>query len=257
MRLDVALTPAFLQRPSESICVVVDVLRASSACVAMFDSGIERIAVAPDADAARRLRDQFMPEALLCGEVGGLPPEGFDYGNSPLEFSRLDLHGHSAVLSTSNGTRALHAVAQAPSVFAGALRNRRAVARAALAAATRNAFGVTVVCAGNDLGAAFSLDDTFAAGGMVCALREELDADSGGPLPELSDAAVMALRLYDSYAGDCLAAFREALHGHGLEHLGFGQDLVFCAELDASDAVPFLQREADGRLMLRSGSGER
>lgn len=252
MRLDVALTAGLVRRPEEAVCIVVDVLRASSACVAMFDSGIERIAIAPDTETARRLRAEILPDALLCGEAGGLPPEGFDYGNSPAEFGALDLHGRSAVLSTSNGTRALHVVAAAPSAFVGCLMNRTAVARAALSAAGRHAVGVTVVCAGNDLGTSFSLDDTFAAGALIVALTAELEAGTGSPEPILTDSAVMARRLFDSYEGEGLAAFHEALHGRGLERLGFGADLVRCAEIDRSLAVPRLRRNEQGHLILRT-----
>lgn len=250
MRLDVALMPALLRAPAESVCIVVDVLRASSACVTMFESGIEAVAVAPDPEAARQLREHLFPAALLCGEVDGLPPEGFDYGNSPLEFSRLDLRGRRAVLSTSNGTRALHAVAAAPAVLVGCLLNRAAVSRAALGLASRQALAVSVVCAGNNLGTAFSLDDCFAAGALVAQLAVDLHSDTTGPQPQLTDAAVMARRLYESYGGDALAAFREAGHGRALEGIGFAEDLRRCAELDRYAAVPQLQRE-QGQLILQ------
>lgn len=255
MQLDVVLAAGLVRRPEEAVCIVVDVLRASSACVAMFDSGIEQVAVAPDTETARRLRAEVLPGALLCGEVGGLAPEGFDYGNSPVEFGALDLHGHSAVLSTSNGTRALHAVAAAPAVFVGCLLNRTAAAAAALTAARRAATGVTVLCAGNDLGAAFSLEDSFAAGALLVALLTELEAAMGADRPLLTDSAVMARRLFQSYEGDGLAAFREAAHGRGLERLGFAADLVRCAEVDRSRSVPRLRRNEQGHLLLRAETG--
>jgi len=91
--------------------------------------------------------------------LGGLPPEGFDYGNSPTEFARLDLTGCQLVIATSNGTRALHAVAGAPAAYAGCLLNRSAVCEAAVDAAFQWVAGLCVVCAGNDYGRAFSLDD--------------------------------------------------------------------------------------------------
>ena len=104
MRVDVALSPALLKGTDSSVCVVVDVLRASSSCVMMFEQGVEAVAIGANPEIAHAIRSQVLPEALLCGEVGGLPPEGFDYGNSPIEFSRLDLSGRQVVLATSNGT---------------------------------------------------------------------------------------------------------------------------------------------------------
>jgi 2-phosphosulfolactate phosphatase len=256
MRLDVALTAGMVRDPGQTVCIVVDILRASSACVAMFDSGVTQVAVAANTETARGLREEFFPDALLCGEVGGLAPEGFDFGNSPVEFSESDLRGRRTILSTSNGTRALHAVAASPAVFVGCLMNRDAVVAAALAAAARNAVGVTVVCAGNDLGTSFSLDDTFAAGSFITALTARLSADSSAPSPSPTDSAVMARRLYDSYRGDGMAAFQEAAHGRGLQRLGFAADLARCADVDRSRAVPVLVRDERGVLVLRNAADQ-
>jgi 2-phosphosulfolactate phosphatase len=249
MLIDVALTPALLKDPTACVCVVVDVLRASSACVMMFESGVKEVAVAANPEIAHALRTEVLPDALLCGEVGGLPPEGFDYGNSPLEFSRLDLRGRRAVLATSNGTRALHAVAHAPAVLVGCLLNRAAVAEAAIEAAFEAGVGVTVVCAGNDYGATYSLDDAMTAGAIVSTLHRA--GRTEGPEQELSDAALTSLRLFEVYERDLAQAFREGVHGRGLQRLGFGEDLDFCAQIDRSRSVPFLAREAGNLLMLR------
>jgi 2-phosphosulfolactate phosphatase len=146
MRLDVALLPALLPEPATSVCIVVDVLRASSSCVTLLDSGAPSIAVAATVDEARALQSGIMPDALLCGETGGLPPEGFDYGNSPVEFASLNLSGREVVMATSNGTRALARVASAPAVFVGCLLNRAQSCAAALAAALVAGAGITVVC---------------------------------------------------------------------------------------------------------------
>jgi 2-phosphosulfolactate phosphatase len=218
----------------------------------MFDSGINAIAVAPNPEVARELRTDVLPHALLCGEVGGLPPEGFDYGNSPIEFACLPLSGREAILATSNGTRALHAVSAAPAVFVGCLRNRAAVAQAAFTAARLHAGGVLVLCAGNDYGATFSLDDAVTAGAIADAAQSL--CMGSGEQPELTDAALAALRLFASY-GQPESAFREGMHGRTLQRLGFEEDLRFCSLLDQSTMVPFLAQESGGLLMLRVGSG--
>jgi 2-phosphosulfolactate phosphatase len=248
MRIDVALTPSLLSGVESSICVVVDVLRASTTCVSMFDRGIESIAVAPTPEAAREVHQSRLPGAFLCGEVGGLPPVGFDFGNSPLEFSQLDLSGRQAIMATSNGTRALHAVAAAPAVFVGCLRNRAAVADCALGIAGRLPCDVVVVCAGNSYGATFSLDDAIAAGAIVQRL---LASGSGATkLAALSDAALAALMLHEARP-NAASVFAETAHGQTLLALGFGADLNYAAELDRSAAVPALVQERDGLLTLR------
>jgi 2-phosphosulfolactate phosphatase len=252
VEIDVALTPRLLSDANRSICVVVDVLRASTSCLAMFESGVESIAVAESPELARVLKDQQFPDALLCGESGGLPPPGFDYGNSPAEFARLRMIGKNAVLVTSNGTRALHAVSDAPSVLVGCLRNRASVARFATqeARSSDSASAILIVCAGNAYGAHFSLDDAVAAGAIVQAVRR-LIAD--GPVSddyEPTDAALAAVHMYEAYAPNLITAFREGSHGRFLEKLGFGEDLQYCSALDASTCIPYLSADEGSVLKL-------
>ena len=137
MKIDAALLPHQWFDQPHSVCVLVDVLRASSSIVTLFERGCTRVLAAANIEEARELGHRF-PDHLLCGEKNGLPPEGFHYGNSPAEFSKLDLSGRSAVLATSNGTRVLAALAEAPTVLVGCLLNRTAVARAAVEIAWRD-----------------------------------------------------------------------------------------------------------------------
>jgi 2-phosphosulfolactate phosphatase len=251
MRLDAALTPALLRQPNTDVCIIVDVLRASSSCVALLQAGVESIHVAPDIDAARALRAETLPAALLCGEVGGLRPQGFDFGNSAQELSGLDLRACTVVLATSNGTRAVHAAATAPAVFVGCLLNQSAVAHAAVAAARRHAVGISVVCAGNDLGTVVGLDDCFAGGAIVATLQDLL-AEQQPPEPAvLTDAAQLLRRLYANFDGQAASAFRAASHGRHLEEIGFTKDLEFCGQVDVSDTVPALVPEHAGHPVLR------
>ncbi|MCH7484370.1 MAG: 2-phosphosulfolactate phosphatase [Chloroflexi bacterium] len=163
-RIDVALLPGQKFDAARSVCVVVDVLRASSSIVTLLERGCSSVVAAPTTDRARHLRTG-LPDHLLCGEERGLPPHGFDYGNSPSEFSRLDLSGRSAILATSNGTRVLAAIAaDSPAVLVGALLNRTAVARAAIDIARQRGLGVTVVCSAAHGGGTFVLEDALGAG---------------------------------------------------------------------------------------------
>jgi 2-phosphosulfolactate phosphatase len=47
------------------------------------------------------------PGMLACGEVGGLPPAGFDFGNSPTQTIKLDLKGCVLVQRTGAGTQGI------------------------------------------------------------------------------------------------------------------------------------------------------
>ena len=251
VRLDVVLVPGLLSDPSGQVSIVVDVLRASSSIVTMLERGAQEVLLAPTMEAAGRLH-QELPAYLLCGEKGGLPPPGFDYGNSPSEFSALDLKGQQAILSTSNGTKAILAAAGSPLVLVGCLLNATAVASAALREARGRGLGITVVCAGEEGGSAFAEEDALGAGAIVEAIVEPSRGFSSGV--RLTDEARAALEYYRAQRGREETALRETAHGRDLLALGFGRDLAFCAQRDALAAVPHLQQTEKGRLAVRAYS---
>jgi 2-phosphosulfolactate phosphatase len=245
MKIDVLLLPGQPYDPARSVCVIVDVLRASSSIVTMLDRGAECVAAAADVEDALRLHRR-LSSYILCGERDGLPPKGFDYGNSPAEFSRLDLREKAAILATSNGTRILTALAdRSPAVVVGSLLNRTAAARAAVQIATERGLDVALVCSAAYGGSGFVLEDALGAGAI---------ADAAGRLPggpELSDAARFAAGAFRAASAGLPEALRSAYHARELVQAGLGQDVEYCARLDVSEAAPVLERGEDGVLLLR------
>ena len=243
MRVEVSFTPAVLPLPEGGVCVVIDVLRATSTLATMFARGLERAVICGSLAEARR--EAVRRRAwLLCGEKRSLPPAGFDYGNSPTELDRLDLRGKSAIFSTTNGTRALIRAERCSAVFTGAFVNVSAATRVAAREALRRREDLLIICAGDEGGRVFALEDAFCAGAMVDRLV------SGRTDTELNDGARAALRLYRSYGGSALRAFRDARHGPGLTRVGLGHDVAFCAQRDRFRVVPRLERRS-GSLLLR------
>jgi 2-phosphosulfolactate phosphatase len=232
MKITVALTPKLLREPRSYAVAVVDVLRATTSAVTMLENGLLRAIISDNIQQARRLAlNNF---SLLCGEVKSRPPAGFDYGNSPSEFSELSFKGKSAVLFTTNGTRALSAAAESPFAVAAALVNRRAAAHRLVAEAAKRKLDVAVMCAGVERGAAFSLEDTAAAGAIV---EAAVEADRA---LHLTDEAWAALHLWRWYRGDAMRAFGHSSHGRALRAMGFEKDLRYAAQVDIYDAVPLL-----------------
>ena len=244
MRLEVAFTPKELAEPEGKVCAVIDTLRATSSIVTMFARGLDELLVAPSIEAAREIaaREEGM---LLCGEQGGLAPDGFDFGNSPAAFAEAELAGRRAVIATTNGTAALTEAARGRATLVCALLNAGATSRALLAEARTCGADIAVVCAGSGKGTYFSLEDAFCAGALVAEL---LACDDP---PEPWSSAVAAARLYKSYEGTAAAAFRESDHGAGLAKLGFGRDLEFCARRDVFDVVPRVEIRPDGTIAVR------
>jgi len=252
VRLEVAFLPRDVPAPAGRVCVVLDILRASSTLVTLLERGAAPVYVAGTVEAARALAASVPGGALLCGEVGGLPPPGFDHGNSPTEMAGLGLAGRPVVLATSNGTRALAALAAAPAVLVGCFLNAGAVVARGLALARARDARLTLVCSGDANGSQFSLEDALAAGYLV----DRVLAREGADRVALDDAARAAWRLWQAYAGTGPATeaaargFAESVHGRDLARLGFDADLAYCARVDASQAVPHLALDGD-RLVLR------
>ncbi len=232
MDLTVAFLPHDAGDVSSSVCIVIDVLRATTVLATMFDRGARHVYVSADYDQAARIgRERDM---LICGEIDGFKAPGFDFGNSPAEFSRMDLTGREMVLSTSNGTKAAVAVSGARAVYLGASVNLSAVASAAFQSAKELEADLVVVCSGT--GGRFTLEDATVAGLYV----EALVANAGAwDMPSLADSAMAARRLWQSEP-NLLRGWMEGRHARHLGDIGFGEDLGFCCAIDTSRSVPML-----------------
>ena len=84
--------------------VVIDVLRAFTTAAYAFAAGAADILLVGTVEEALALREAN-PGSLIMGEVGGRPPEGFDFGNSPSAVLQQDLSGRRLIQRTSAGTQ--------------------------------------------------------------------------------------------------------------------------------------------------------
>lgn len=99
------------------IVVVIDVIRAFTNAAYAFSRGTREIYPVSTVEEALKFKSQA-PEVLVCGEVGGIPPEGFDFGNSPTQTSTLDLSERAIVQRTSAGTQGIARSASAEQIIA-------------------------------------------------------------------------------------------------------------------------------------------
>ena len=84
--------------------IVIDVLRAFTTAAYAFQRGAESINLVGTVDQALTLKKKI-PGSLLIGEVGGLPPHGFDFGNSPTQIIEQNFKGKHLIQRTSSGTQ--------------------------------------------------------------------------------------------------------------------------------------------------------
>jgi 2-phosphosulfolactate phosphatase len=234
VRVDVARTPAAVAPAAlaGTTALVIDVLRASTSMVTALANGCLALVPVAEVDEARR-RAATLPGALLAGERGGDPPDGFDLGNSPLEFTRDRVGGRTLVFTTSNGTRALLAARAATAVGVASFANRTAAADWALGQGR----DVMLVCAG-ELGGR-SLEDEICAGLLVERVLSRAPRAVAGP--EAAEAA----RASRPYASDVVRLGRDAPHARRLTAHGRGSDVAVCLTLDAFALVPVYRADVD------------
>ncbi|HUE99301.1 MAG TPA: 2-phosphosulfolactate phosphatase [Anaerolineales bacterium] len=117
------------------IVVVIDVIRAFTNAAFAFSRGAKEIYPVGTVEEALKFKRE-LPNSFACGEVGGIPPEGFDFGNSPTQTKTLDLEGRVIVQRTGAGTQGIVRSIDANIMLAASLvvatatvtyiRNRRA-----------------------------------------------------------------------------------------------------------------------------------
>jgi 2-phosphosulfolactate phosphatase len=232
VRLDVILGPQQLT-PAEMtgrVVAVIDVLRASTTIAVALANGARAVIPVESSDEAVQRAKSFGREHVrLAGERRMRAVPGFDFGNSPAEFTSQAVRGKTVLLSTTNGTGALLAVQGARDVVVAGYVNFSA-ALALLRAALRGGTDVSVLCAGRER--QFSLEDAACAGRFVRHVRERF------PEVELNDAAVAAELLDRRYDSQLDRLFTDAVHGRALAGAGFAPDLALCGAVDSHPVVP-------------------
>lgn len=234
MRVDVAVTPDGLDRAAvaSSRVLVIDVLRAATCIVTALANGCAGIVPVATPEEAR-LRLAELPGALVAGERRGEPLEGFDLGNSPLEFTRERIGGRVVIMTTSNGTRALLAARGATAIGVAAFVNLGAAAAWALGGRR----DVLLLCSGER--GARSLEDHVCAG----LLAERLLA--GEPGARATPAAEEAVALAGPYRKEVARLAEDSSWARHLASRGRALDVAACLSLDTCSLVPEYRPNVD------------
>ena len=134
-------------RRARGVVVVVDVFRAYTTAAEALARGAEKIILVAEVDEALALRERGKGD-LCAGEVGGMRPDGFDFGNSPSELAAADVADKTIIQSTRAGTVGMVAAAEnADALFGGSFAVASATVRAIRA---MNPEIVTIVAMGSE-----------------------------------------------------------------------------------------------------------
>ncbi len=209
------------------LVIVIDVIRAFTNAVFAFGQGAERILTVSSVEEALALKRQ-LPHALACGEVGGLPPEGFDFDNSPTQTQLLDLRGKTIIQRTSAGTQGVTRSVRAEQMLAASFVVAGATVRYVEHLALET---VSFVITGQ----------TSPAGGdedLACA--EYLEACLRGQSPDAAPYLERVRRSRDAQQ-----------HFIPNQTLFPASDIDLCTDLDRFDFAMPITRE-DGRFVMRA-----
>ena len=226
MKIDVVLLPRDLkpEHLKDRAVAVFDVLRATTTMTAALAAGVEEIRLFGDLASAKSAADTCTTPRLLCGESACLPPEGFDLGNSPGQFT-ADHRGAILYMCTTNGTRALLAAREAPLVLTASTVNAAAIARVL----KQSGREVTLLCAGTQ--GQIAMEDVLGAGVVI-------DALAGlGEVTLLSDIARIAHRFFMTGRNELPKLFRDAEGGRNVIAAGLEADIDFAARVSVLNAV--------------------
>ncbi len=227
LTLHTSLSPALLHlyNVSNSIVVIIDVLRATSTIATVLHNGAK--CIIPVDSVAECIRIGKQIEGITAGERDGQVAEGLSYGNSPFEYPPEFVKGKTLVLTTTNGTKLLHMALDkgAKKIITGSFGNLTAVCNYLI----EQKRDVILGCAAwKDR---VNIEDTLFAGAVINRIKDHFEINC--------DGSQIAETMYLD-AKDDLFEFlknKDASHYHRLTNFGLEKDIRYCLTEDAANVL--------------------
>ncbi|MGC8497102.1 MAG: 2-phosphosulfolactate phosphatase [Thermoplasmata archaeon] len=194
------------------IAVLIDVFRATSSILVMFEKGVSYIVPAATVEEAYALSRKYK-DAILAGERDGIKVPEFEFGNSPVEYNAHNLKGKIIIFVSTNGTRVLQNI-RADKVYFASFLNAYAVSQK-----LKNESDIEIIAANRkDL---YSIEDFKCADYIVSLINKDnvdydqikneiLNSDSAGRLRELDAEEDMLFCLKNSII-DFVPVYRDGV----------------------------------------------
>jgi 2-phosphosulfolactate phosphatase len=217
--------------------VVIDVLRATTTMTIALANGAKEIIPADTATKAARIA-KGAGSSLLCGERAGKIIEGFNLGNSPLEYTPAAVKDKSLIFSTTNGTGSIVKARHAKSCVLASFVNLSVVAEYINSLHE----DVIIICSGKLSN--FAIEDAVCAGLII----DKVMSTTVGEYMT-NDPEIACLSLNNYFIGGIGSAknaeihklLSECEHGKYLDSIGFKEDLEVCARLDSVGVLPVVK----------------
>jgi 2-phosphosulfolactate phosphatase len=227
-KLEACFSPAMFM-PDEnldSIVIVIDVLRASSAICTAFANGASAIIPVADITEAKEYKSRGY---LVAAERDGYILDFADFGNSPFNFTKEKVEGRTIVYSTTNGTGIINLASSSYMTVIGSFLN--------ISALTEWLFqqdrDIMLFCAGWKN--RFNIEDTICAGAIAERLMET------SLYSTICDSTIAAMDLWSLAKTDLpgyidKVAQRTRLHDKGLDDC-----IQFCITNDFTGKIPVMK----------------
>lgn len=234
-QVEVCFSPLLFEEFAKpnSIVVVVDVFRATSAIVTAFQHGAKSFIPVSTIEEARELAAQGF---LAGGERNGEVVEGFEFGNSPFSYMNDKIKGREIALTTTNGTRAINiASSAADTLLIGSFLNLQALADYI----QKQEKDVIIFCAGWKN--RFNMEDSLFAGALTNLLL------NSGKFYSDCDSANASSLVYRTGRKNLITFLKSCSHRKRLSHLNLEKDVKYCLQRDITDVIPVLK---EGKLVV-------
>jgi len=236
MNIDVIISANYINEEylKDKIVIIIDMLRATSVITTAINNGAKEIIPILTVEEAYKKKEELKAigiEALLGGERNAIKVEGFDFTNSPLEYTKERVNEKTIILTTTNGTRAINLSKNAKKIFIASMLNAKAV----VAELKKEKEDIVFINAGTN--GEFSMDDYICSGYMISLLSKECSCN-------LSDISKMAKLIYENN-NNIIDFIKEAKHYNILKSLNLEKDLYYCVKKDIIKIVPYYNKSTN------------
>ena len=221
---------------SNSIVVIIDVLRATSTIATALHNGAKEIIPVDSVTDCIRIGKEI--GGITAGERDGKVAEGLTYGNSPFEYPASFIAGKTLVLTTTNGTKLLHMALDknARRIITGSFPNFSAVCDYLVAQNQPVILG----CAAWK--GRVNIEDTLFAGAVISRIKNHFNINC--------DSSAMASYLYEMAKSNLFdfMKIQQASHYLRLSKYGLEKDIQYCLTEDNANTLCIYE---DGRLIKK------
>ena len=232
-KVETCFSPALYEpdRHIDSVVVIIDILRATSAICTAFEHGAVSVIPVAGIHEARDYKSKGFP---VAAERDGFILDFADFGNSPFNFTREKVEGRTIVYSTTNGTGIIKLASSAFKIVIGSFLNLSALT-SWLISQERD---IVLFCAGWKN--RFNLEDSICAGAIIERLMDT------SLYLTICDSTHAALDLWTVAKGDLKGYIEKVAQRTRLRDKKLDDCIDFCLTMDFTRKIPVFR---DGALV--------